>query len=132
MDAFVQDLMLRIATPVLSVINPDSMFYWPYLASGLVLAFAIYVVASWRNGFSVSRMFHAAFEKRIWLSRSSLAAYRYFLINGFLFPLIFTPLAIGGAGIAYAIYSGLEGVFGPISEPVMGSVAIKVAYQPVD
>jgi sterol desaturase/sphingolipid hydroxylase (fatty acid hydroxylase superfamily) len=128
MDAFTQDLMFRIAAPVLSVANPESMFYWPYLASGLALAVVIYVAARWRAGFTVSRMFRDAFAKRIWLSQSSLADYRYFLINGFCFPLVFAPLAIGGAGIAYAIYSGLESMFGVISEPVMGPVAIKVAY----
>ena len=128
MDAFMQEILLRIAMPVLSFANPDSMFYWPYLLSGLVLAVALFVATHRRGGFSVAEMLRTGLSKRIWLSRSALADYRYFLINGFCFPLVVGPLAIGGAGIAYAIYTGLESQFGVISEPVIGPVAIKVAY----
>ncbi|MDP6953703.1 MAG: sterol desaturase family protein [Alphaproteobacteria bacterium] len=114
--------------PILAVAVPSSMFYWPYLLSAALLAIAAYVFARRRTAFSFSGMMRAALNKRIWLSRSALADYRFFLINGFCFPLVSAPLAIGGAGLGLAIAAGLESTFGAIDEPVMGPLAIKVAY----
>ena len=126
--ALAEHLTISVVAPFLAFLFPESMFYWPYLVSAVVLALAVAMLARRRDGHFWSRLFKAAFDRRIWLARSALADYRYYVVNGALFVLISAPLMVSGAGFGVLIAGGLESAFGSVTAPLIGSPWLKVAY----
>lgn len=127
-DALLHDAMIRVMAPFLTYLFPNSMFYWPYLLSAAAIAIVVYVVARPLRDFSLSRMLAAALNPRIWFAKSARADYRYYVVNGILYPLLTAPIALSGLALGIAISSGFTAWFGPLDEAAMGPVAVRVAY----
>jgi sterol desaturase/sphingolipid hydroxylase (fatty acid hydroxylase superfamily) len=130
-EALVQQAAVVVAKPVLAFLFRDSIFYWPYLLASLAIAVLVYILARPLGALSLGRMLRAGLDRRIWLAPSAKADYRYFIINGILFPpfvLLIAPLIVSSAAAGYLLSDALVALFGPIETPVMGPVAIKVAY----
>ena len=120
--------MLIVASPVLGFVIPSNGYYWGFFVSAAVIAVIAYVVARPLRDFSTRAMIRAALNPQIWLAKSARADYRFWIINGILFPLIAVPATVTAIGLGLAIAHGLSAIFAPIEAPVIGPVAIRVAY----
>ncbi len=120
--------MLIVASPVLGFVIPSNGYYWGFFVSAAVIAVIAYVVARPLRDFSTRAMIRAALNPQIWLAKSARADYRFWIINGILFPLIAVPATVTAIGLGLAIAHGLSAIFGPIEAPIIGPVAIRVAF----
>ena len=117
-----------IVAPVFAFLRPANNYYWPYLLSAVVIAAIAYVLARSLRTFPVVAMLRAALNPRSWLAKSAKADYRDYIVNGILYPTLSAPIAMTAIGIGVVIGNWLNAVFGAIEEPVMGPIAIRVAY----
>jgi len=127
-EAFLHDAMIRVMAPFVTFLFPKSMLYWPYLVSGAAIAIVVYALARPLRDFSLVQMLKSALNPRIWLAKSARADYRFYVVNGVLYPLLTAPIALSGLAVGIALSEGLIVWFGPMDEAAMGSVAIRVAY----
>ena len=107
---------------------PWNGYYWVFFVSAGVIVVIAYVVARSLREFSVRAMVRAALNPQIWLAKSARADYRFWIITGILFPLVAVPTTVTAVGLGLVIAHGLGAIFGPIEAPVMGPMAIRVAY----
>ena len=127
-DALWHQATAIIVAPAFAFLTPANNYYWPYLLSAVVVAAIAYAATRPLRTFSVVAMLRAAFNPRIWLAKSAKADYRYYIVNGILYPTLAAPIAVTAIGFGLVIGNWLNEVFGAIEEPVMGQVAIRVAY----
>jgi len=85
-------LIHQISDPFLAIVTPGHRIFWLYLCA----AFAIALVAFWFSdvrgtAFSVKGFLHFLAPKRIYLHRSALLDYRYFVVNRIAFGLLLFP-----------------------------------------
>jgi sterol desaturase/sphingolipid hydroxylase (fatty acid hydroxylase superfamily) len=127
-QALLQEAVARVFAPFLAFFFPTNMYYWPYLISAVLIAVAVYVLARPLRDFSLPTMIKAAFNPHIWFAKSARADYRFYVVNGILYPLLTAPIALSGLALGMAMAGGLASLFGPMDEAAMGTVAIRVAY----
>ncbi|MSO66043.1 MAG: sterol desaturase family protein [Alphaproteobacteria bacterium] len=110
---------LAVLEPFLAVLRSNSTFFWPYLLSFVALAAVVGAVQAgplWRRPGRFLRALLPA--KRIWWHPSARADYRYYVVNGILFPVLFAPLVVSSAWLAGATQAGLTALLGPVAEPL--------------
>lgn len=107
---------------------PWKIYYWVFFLSAAAIAVIANVVARPLREFSLQAMCRAALNPRIWLAKSARADYRFWIVNGILFPLVAVPTTVTAIGLGLVIAQGLAAILGPIEAPVMGPMAIRVAY----
>ena len=107
---------------------PWKIYYWVFFLSAAAIAVIANVVARPLREFSLQAMCRAALNPRIWLAKSARAVYRFWIVNGILFPLVAVPTTVTAIGLGLVIAQGLAAILGPIEAPVMGPMAIRVAY----
>jgi len=99
--------------PLLAFKQYDSFLYWPFLACALALAIIVFVIN--RNGGD------KYFSRAVWGHVSAKVDYKFYYINGVLFPAIFAPLILSGAWLGGQVQAGLVALFGDISAPLSGA-----------
>ncbi|MDE0943767.1 MAG: sterol desaturase family protein [Alphaproteobacteria bacterium] len=104
------DIVLGLVKPLFAFNQHDSFLYWPFLTTALILALLVYVVQRRDGG---SGFFQRYFSRRIWGHPSAKADYKFYYINGVLFPAIFAPMILSGAWIGGWAQTGLQMAFGP-------------------
>lgn len=130
-----QDIQERIIAATAHVLRPffafnqhDSLLYWPFLLSTLVISLLAFALA--RGPFKPG-LFGAYrreyFNRAIWGHPSAKADYRFYLVNAILFPLLFGPLVLSGAWVARRIAGGLDSLFGA-GGFVADGVVLTIAY----
>ena len=65
--------------------------FWFFLVTAMALAFVVYVRKTGRR-WSLKGFTDYVFDRNIWLHRSSVIDYKYFIVNGAVMALIFTPI----------------------------------------
>ncbi|MEX2642415.1 MAG: sterol desaturase family protein [Acetobacterales bacterium] len=125
-----------VAKPFLAFIQQESFLYWPYLATALVVALLAGLWAGRQSGKPFGEYLKDLFSPSIWWHRSARVDYRFYVVNGIVFPLIFTPMIVTGFYVAQGTQWALSSLFGasPVSAElglwalVIYSVVFFVAY----
>jgi sterol desaturase/sphingolipid hydroxylase (fatty acid hydroxylase superfamily)/creatinine amidohydrolase/Fe(II)-dependent formamide hydrolase-like protein len=86
-------LFNRISDPFLAIITPGHRIYWLYLCASLAIALVAFCLGDERGtAFSVKRFLRFLAPKAIFLHRSALLDYRYFIVNRIAFGLLLFPV----------------------------------------
>jgi len=117
-----------IARPFLVFLYSDSMLYWPYLLSTLILAVGIPAIAALRSPDQAWESLRQQFSAKIWWSRSTRADYRYYIVNSFVFGFIFAPLMVASIDVAMWINAQLSSWLGARQEPLLDQTTLRVLY----
>ncbi len=104
-----------------------SVFWWPYLASALVVALAGFWRARGGGAATAVLFFRKYFTRALWAHPSAQADYAYYLVNAVLYPFIVAPLIVSGGWIAARIAHALAAALGA-PPPLMGLGPWRVLY----
>jgi sterol desaturase/sphingolipid hydroxylase (fatty acid hydroxylase superfamily) len=119
--------LLRVVEPFVYPLLPQTRFYWLYMLTALVLAYVVYR----RTAASAAprpRFLEFALPKDIYLHRSALVDYRYFLVNHFSFVFLLAPLLLSAALVASFATEALEDLIGPSPQWGVGGAGAVVVY----
>lgn len=99
---------VAVLRPLLTFLHRDSYLYWPFLLSTLLIG-----MLAWRYTRARGRLdpgqklwktfFDRYLSRRLWWHPSSRVDYRFYFINGVLFPLLIGPLLFSNVGLAQAL-----------------------------
>tara|TARA_Y100001960_G_C14755313_1_gene870907 strand:- start:101 stop:1102 length:1002 start_codon:yes stop_codon:yes gene_type:complete len=108
-------ILSRLLHPFLAFNQQDSLLYWPFLVSTMIFIIIIFAIAFRPSVRTFIREFRKAyFTKSVWGHPSSIADYKYYLVNAVLFPIIFSPAIISGGWLGKQIRDGLIIQFGAV------------------
>jgi sterol desaturase/sphingolipid hydroxylase (fatty acid hydroxylase superfamily) len=77
-----------LAAPLRAPFESGTLLHWPFLTSALLIAYLAYALAHKKGPVEFWRRY---FNAGVWWHPSARADYRYYLVNGALFPLVFAP-----------------------------------------
>lgn len=103
------DVVLALFKPLFAFNQYDSFLYWPFLTVALIIAVLVFLRHR-RDG--DGNFFRRYFSRRVWGHVSARADYKFYYINGVLFPAIFAPLIVSGAWVGGMIQTGLTSLWG--------------------
>ncbi|MDP7545917.1 MAG: sterol desaturase family protein [Alphaproteobacteria bacterium] len=103
------EVVRALAKPLFAFKQYDSFLYWPFLAAALALAVLVFLLHR-RDG--DGNFFRRYFSRQIWGHVSARADYKFYYVNGVLFPVVFAPLILSGAWVGELVESGLTGLWG--------------------
>lgn len=96
---------VAVLRPLFTFLHRDSYLYWPFLVSTLLIG-----MLAWRYTRARGRLdpgqalwktfFDRYLSRRLWWHPSSRLDYRFYFINGVLFPLLIGPLLFSSGGFA--------------------------------
>ncbi len=112
------DVVSALIKPLFAFNQHDSFLYWPFLAAALVLAMVVFL-RNREDG--ATNFFGRYFSREIWGHVSAKADYKFYYINGVLFPAIFAPLILSGAWVGTLAESGLAALLGASSKQGTGT-----------
>lgn len=109
-------------------LDRQSFLYWPYLASYLLIAGILFVHHRRTSGAGggLLAFLRETFPARIYWSPSARADYRFYVVNGLLFPAIFVPVILSSGWLAERVQAGLAAQFG-VRAPVFEDATIAIA-----
>ena len=88
------DVAVALLKPLFAFNQYDSFLYWPFLLVALSLALLVFLL----NRDDGPRSFLLRyFSKTVWGHPSAKADYKFYYVNGVLFPAVFAPLILSGA-----------------------------------
>jgi len=93
-----------VSAPLRAPFEPGTLFHWPFLLSTLIIGFAVYAAVTKKGPLGFWRRY---FNAAVWWHPSARADYRYYLVNGALFPLLFAPFFAVSGLISGAVRDGL-------------------------
>ena len=103
----------RVISPFFAVLRSDELLYWPFLLSAFVLALVGFAIARGSLGRGFLGDFRRTyFSTAVWWHPSARADYRFYIVNGILFPLIFGPVLLSGFWVSGQVAALLNGWFG--------------------
>ncbi|TGN03382.1 sterol desaturase family protein [Leptospira dzoumogneensis] len=107
------EIFRSLLSPIRIIFLPSVKIYWFYILSSILFTLLLIV---WRSrkekGFRSKDYLRENLSKKIWLHRSALLDYKYYLINTFLFALFFSYFVISGAVVSTYISGSLFKIFG--------------------
>lgn len=113
MQAYFTEIFRSLLSPIRIIFLPSVKIYWLYILSSIMITLLLII---WRSrkekGFRSKDYLSENLSKKIWLHKSALLDYKYYLINTFLFALIFSYFVISGAGASAFISGFLFKIFG--------------------
>jgi len=113
-DRLIEAILATLRAPL----DQGTLLHWPFLACALVIAGLVFVVRRRAVGErpSIAGFVGKYFTAQVWWHSSARADYRYYFVNGALFPIVFAPFFAASALTAQVvgIWSGA---------PVEGAVA---------
>lgn len=109
-------LLSRFTDPFLAPFAPSHRVYWLYLCTALAVAFILFVFGRERGaGFSLRSFLGFCFPRSVYLHKSALVDYRYFVVNRIAFGLLILPVV---AAVSIASAAGVTGgIYGFFGEP---------------
>ncbi len=125
---------------VITFLQRDSVLYWPFLISTLVIAWLAWrfgracadpsARASWRE------FFRRNFGRSLWWHPSARLDYKFYIINAVIFPLLVGPFLFGEAAVANVINgtfsltptSAIGGVSGSVAATICFTLLFFIAY----
>ena len=110
LSRLVFDVTTALLRPLIAFKQYDSFLYWPFLAVALSVAAVVFLFSRNRGE---GNFFRRYFSRAIWGHVSAKADYKFYYINGVLFPAIFAPLILSGAWLGQLVDGGLADLLGP-------------------
>jgi len=103
-------------SPFLAPLQFDSPLFLPFVISTLLIALGSFSLANRGRRFSFRQFFQSFFDRSVWGHRSAMADYKFYVVNGILFPVIAGPLILSGGLVADWLHDGL-GVLAGVKNP---------------
>lgn len=116
------NVLSRLVEPFVFPFLPHTRLFWLYLLIAVVIAYVIY-----RRSHRASRPRFIEFvvPKGIYLHRSALVDYRYFVVNHISFVFLIAPLLLSAAAVGAVTQQALENVAGgPLPAEAAGLVTV--------
>jgi sterol desaturase/sphingolipid hydroxylase (fatty acid hydroxylase superfamily) len=118
LDGIGQTLWNALRDPFRYPFDINERIFWGYLLSSLFLAVAVYAyLRRHRPETTPSNLLGFLFPKKIYLHKSAIADYQFFLVDRIVYVLLFPVLAILVAPMADAVTAALTRQFGALSTP---------------
>jgi len=121
-------------SPFFYWIAPNQRLYWVYLATAFLLAACVYAVHRQRSG-STKSFLQYCFPKDVYLHKSAITDYKYYVVNRIAFVFLFTPLIVGtelSSSVVTAVLSGAfptsVGAFGDAGWIAMAFLTVGVVF----
>ena len=113
-DKVFDDLIGPFLYPIMGM----QRIYWFYLLTSLTLALVVYLSKKRKRdkGVSGRRFFEYAFPKSVYLHKSAITDYKYFIINRIILAIFITPALLGIGVVAGAVQTLLISGFGEFPE----------------
>ncbi|MGI9381308.1 MAG: creatininase family protein [Methyloligellaceae bacterium] len=120
---FLQSISSQTLVQWSAILIPNQRIHILYLLSAFVLAFVSYLslraLEANKRPDNVQQSFlKYVFDVRVYMHRSSIQDYKYFLINGFIYYGILTQLLIGMPTFSNLFIELLESGLGPMTTPL--------------
>lgn len=97
-----ESILLAISQPIRVITSLHSNTGWPYLASSLIIAWVIYLLAKKKNLIDPAVSFrNFAFPREVYTHRSAIVDYKFVAINLSIKGLIYLPLLTGLSAVVY-------------------------------
>ncbi|TGM12064.1 sterol desaturase family protein [Leptospira selangorensis] len=113
MQSYFTEIFRSLLSPIRIIFLPSVKIYWFYILSSILITLLLIIWRSWKEeGFRSKDYLRENLSKKIWLHKSALLDYKYYLINTFLFALFFSYFVISGAGVSAFISGLLFKIFG--------------------
>lgn len=94
-------------------LQQESFLYWPYLASFVAIAAILYLLRRERgSGRGLLDFLRSTFPAAIYWSPSAKADYRFYFVNGVLFPSVFVPMILSAGWLSDRVQQFLSAQFG--------------------
>mgnify|MGYP001301422545 CR=1 FL=1 len=122
------EILAIITGPFVTILSPDTRLYWMFLLISLYIAIGVIMITAHSSGQSLKQSFAEQLSRKIWWSRSARADYKYYIINGIFYGLIFAPLVLASAEIGLWVETNAIGWFGPLDAPMFDALPMRVAY----
>jgi len=125
---------LAVLRPLLTFLHRDSFLYWPFIISTLLIAMLAWRYTRARGDLDPGKANWREFRQRylssrLWWHVSSRLDYRYYFINGVLFPLLAGPLLFSSDRIVAMLTIPFGGGGIPAATPGFGAaIAYTVAF----
>jgi sterol desaturase/sphingolipid hydroxylase (fatty acid hydroxylase superfamily) len=114
-----QKIWPTLAEPARYFYDYNERVFWGYLLSSLVLAIVVHFVLHRRYPDVVPRsLFAYLFPKKIYLHKSAIADYQFFVVDRILFVILFPVLALLISPFADWITATMTDRFGALSHPL--------------
>lgn len=113
MQSYFTEILRSLLSPIRIIFLPSVKIYWFYILSSILITLLLIIWRGWRKqGFRSKEYLRENLSKKIWLHESALLDYKYYLINTFLFALLFSYFVISGASVSVLISGSLFKIFG--------------------
>jgi sterol desaturase/sphingolipid hydroxylase (fatty acid hydroxylase superfamily) len=113
-----QTLWAALRDPFRYPVDLNERIFWGYLLSSLLLAVAVHAyLRRHRPETTPNSLFAYLFPKKIYLHKSAIADYQFFLVDRAVFVLLFPLLAFLVSPMADAVTAALTRQFGAIAAP---------------
>jgi len=126
------DLRMKILvaglSPLGQLMSSAGLIWWPYLLSAFVIALVTYWLAHGRATSALREFRRRFLSRQIWLHRSARGDYAFYVVNGILYPLMVTPVVLGGATIGTMVQRGLDTAVGGPADPVANAVVLRLVF----
>jgi sterol desaturase/sphingolipid hydroxylase (fatty acid hydroxylase superfamily) len=123
-------VLLQLVGPFVYPLLPQTRFYWLYVVTALLMAYIVYRRAG-PGSLQHARFFEFLFPRSIYLHRSALVDYRYFIVNHFSFLFLLGPLLLSAPSVARLTNAALAELMGPSPQWGAGGVGAIVVYSAV-
>ena len=122
-------LARSLTRAVTAFLQRDSLIYWPFLLSAIVLALIVAAVSARHEAGGEKRSFWRYFDPKVWWHRSARADYRLYFANALILPLVFGYLLFSDAHVV----NWIDAVLGRPSAGAAGnlegvSIASRIAF----
>lgn len=113
------EIRAALFEPVRLFIEPAGRVFVLYLGTALACAVVVYLVARRRNPAGTPPLLSYLFPRKVYLSPSTMADYRFFIIDRVLSFLLVPFCVVTTAYVADASLQLIEGMLGPATQPIL-------------
>jgi sterol desaturase/sphingolipid hydroxylase (fatty acid hydroxylase superfamily) len=126
-------LVFNLAKAVLAFLQRDSLLFWPFVMSTVVIGMLAWLVSREAPEIRGSARFREFFTRycgrQIWWHPSARVDYRFYFVNAMLFPILFGPLLFRDGTIARLLEQGVGTVLASIPAGLLANgPGVAIAY----
>jgi sterol desaturase/sphingolipid hydroxylase (fatty acid hydroxylase superfamily) len=111
---------INILDNLFELFSSNKRLYWVYILSSILIAY-MYLLLNKRDK-------NIILNKKLWLNKSAILDYKYFIISFFIKTIILLPIIISSKNITITIYEFLLNNFGFISISMFSYIQITILY----
>lgn len=126
---WIYDIVFHATGLVLAVVRRDSWLYWPFLISTVAIGLLAWKYTQRGDGGTWAEFRRRYLGRALWWHPSARADYRYYFLNGVLFPLLVLPFLVSEHSVVVHLDRWLAPVLGaPLAGGEGAALFVKVAY----